>query len=84
MNKLSENLTNLILENNMTQSDVAKIIGVKQNSISRWANGEREPSLDTLIKLSVIFNVSLNELLGLDDSLIKEIKNELNLITPNY
>ena len=47
--------------NNFTQSELAKQIGVSKAAISMWENGERNPNIEVLKKLSNIFNISLNE-----------------------
>ncbi|MDR1952286.1 MAG: helix-turn-helix transcriptional regulator [Elusimicrobiota bacterium] len=37
-------------EEGLTQKDLAKTLKVKQPQISRWVNGERNPSLESLKK----------------------------------
>lgn len=54
-----------------TQTDIAKKIGVTQNAYSGYEIGRNEPSIDTLIKLSNIFIVSMDFITG--KSLIDEI-----------
>ena len=55
-------------ENNLTQQDLAEKLGVSNKSISKYERGEREPDFNTLKKLSNIFNVSIDYLLGLSDN----------------
>ena len=56
------------LRNNigMTQEQLAQKLKVGQNTVSQWETGERVPRIQTLIKLSQIFNCSLDELLDRD------------------
>ncbi len=54
------------LENNMTQVEVAKLIGIDQTNISNWENDKTRPEYENLIKLSQIYDVSIDELLGVD------------------
>lgn len=49
----------------LTQNELADLLGVSQQTISKYENGTREPDIDTLINLSRIFNVSIDYLLGL-------------------
>lgn len=39
-------------ENNMTQSDLAKMVGTQKSNISRLESGNYNPSLDMLIKVA--------------------------------
>jgi len=47
----------------LSQSAVAKRLGFKDKTwISHWENGDALPNLVSAIRLSVLFNVSTNEL----------------------
>lgn len=57
------NLRELRKVNNLNQSELAKKVGVSQNTISQWENGVREPeTIAVFLKLSEILNVSLDDL----------------------
>lgn len=47
----------------MSQSQLADMIGRKQNSISSYESGRREPDMDTLEALADAFNVPLSSLM---------------------
>ena len=68
MNRIKE----LRKEINMTQSELAKKLNVAQNTISNWENESRDVDNESLVKLSEIFDVSVDYLLGKTD-----IKNSL-------
>lgn len=51
-----------------TQKDLSKQLGLTPKMVSFYENDERIPPADILIKLSHIFNVSTDFLLGLSDS----------------
>ena len=53
----------------MTQAEVAKIVGITQNGYSYWENGKAKIDNESLAKLSRIFGVSIDYLIGVDDSL---------------
>lgn len=53
---------------NLTQSDMAEILGVKLQSYQRFEYGSRRPSLDVLIALADYFQVSLDYLVGISDN----------------
>ena len=48
---------------NMTQSEVASILGVKATTISKYEAGTLEPNIESLKKLAELFNISTDELL---------------------
>lgn len=50
-----------------TQREVAKFLGMTQPSYIRYENGKSEPSLESLVKLANIFDVSTDYLLGRTD-----------------
>lgn len=62
MNKFSEQLKKLRKENNTTQDELANKLFVTRQAISKWESGDSTPDLTNLIKLTDIFNVSLDTL----------------------
>lgn len=66
INKFKENLKYLRTEKNLGQIELAKAIGVSKGIISLWENGLREPNMFSLIKLAKFFNVTIDELVGLN------------------
>lgn len=58
----------LRLKNNLKQDDLCKIINVSQASLSGYENGKFEPDNDTLLRLAAHFKVSVDYLLGYDES----------------
>ena len=61
---LHENIYRLRVARNMTQGDLAEALEVSRQSVSKWETGTAVPELDKLIKLSQIFGVSIDELVG--------------------
>ena len=50
--------------NKMTQRQVAEALNIKQPSYIRYEKGDAEPSLESLVLLADIFDVSIDYLLG--------------------
>lgn len=50
----------------LTQKEFSDILGVSQQAVSKWENNTAEPDIQTLIKIAQYFEVSVDELLGLD------------------
>lgn len=64
MSNFAENLKNLRKEKNLTQSDLAEKLFTSPQTISRWESGDGEPSLDLLISLTEILDVSADRLIS--------------------
>ncbi len=62
---LSKRIYELRLSFGWTQVQLAQKLGVTKQTVSNWENDNIQPSIDMLIKLSKIFNVSTDYLLGL-------------------
>lgn len=60
-------LTELRKLKGISQIELAKILNVNQNTISRWEKGERDPNPDMLKNIAAYFNVSVDYLLGEDN-----------------
>lgn len=65
-NKFKNNLKELRLENKMRQEELAKALGVSKGVISLWENGLREPNMYSLILIAKYFNISIDELIGIN------------------
>ncbi len=61
---IGENIKNSRLEKGMTQKELADKLFVTSQAVSRWENGEVEPSVSTLIEMAKIFEMSLDELIN--------------------
>ncbi|MFQ8632586.1 MAG: helix-turn-helix domain-containing protein [Intestinibacter bartlettii] len=75
-----EKLKKLRLSNNLTQSQLAEILETTKQAISAYESGKIAPSLNSLIKLSENFNISLDYLVFDDESQSKLINlNSINI-----
>ncbi|MGN5650375.1 helix-turn-helix domain-containing protein [Bacillus sp. Brlt_9] len=66
--KFGERLKALRLEFEMVQQEVADLSGLTKPTISRYESGKKTPSRESVEKLSAIFKVSSDYLLGISDS----------------
>ena len=82
--KIGKFIARMRKEKNMTQEDLARILGVTNKTISRWENGNYMPDLSLLKPLSEALDISLNELLsGEKDINIQKANENISDIT-NY
>ena len=64
MSKFNEIIKDERIKRNLKQEDVAIQIGFKQDTYSKYERGEREPDIETLIKLADFYNLPLDYMLG--------------------
>lgn len=65
--KFAENLRMALAENEMTQKELADLLGTTQQTVSRWLKKVNEPDFTTLLEICLHLSISPNEILGYDD-----------------
>ena len=58
-----ENLQLIRKKNQLSQEDLAEMLGVSRQAVSKWELGEGYPEVDKLVILSRKLNVSIDSLL---------------------
>ncbi len=58
---------------NMTQEDLAERIFVTRTAISKWETGKGFPAIDSLMAISKLFDVSIDDLISDDDIRTKRL-----------
>lgn len=71
--ELGKNIIKIRKQNNLTQDDFAEKYFVTRQTVSNWENSKSYPDLETIIKISDDFNISLDILLKEDNEMIKDI-----------
>ena len=66
---LGERIKELREQKGMTQQQLADLLFVSNKTISKWEKNDNEPDSEMLVKLSEIFNITLDYLLKGDTSL---------------
>lgn len=61
---LNERIKTLRLTKGISQVDLAVMLNVSKQSVSNWENDNIQPSIDMLVRLADVFNVSTDYLLG--------------------
>lgn len=59
---IGERIYNFRTEKGMSQGDLAEKLDVSRQSISKWENNSAVPDLDKIIRLSEIFDITIDEL----------------------
>ena len=71
-------------ELNLSQEELAEKVYVTRQTISNWENGKSYPDIHSLLLLSSLFNVSLDQLIKGDVETMKEIINEQEVKKLNH
>lgn len=61
--ELAKNIVKYRQRNKMSQEQLAEALSISRQSISKWETGENLPSIDNLISLSGLLDISLDELI---------------------
>lgn len=65
--QVAARIRELMRENSLTQVALAEKVGLRQNTISAWLLGKKEPSIRSLWLLADYFNVDIDYLVGRKD-----------------
>ncbi len=67
----------------ITQEELADKLGVTRQTISSWENCKSYPDIVSIIKISDIFDISLDKLLKEDKNLITNMKEKMDTVESN-
>ena len=74
---LGNKIYELRKKKNLTQEDLALLLDISDKAVSKWENGTSKPTIENLSKLSKILDISLDELITLEE---KKNKQKINKI----
>ena len=68
MSNFAANLKQFRKRKNYSQATLAKKLNYGHTTIANYESGRNEPSIDDLIKIAIILDISLDELVGKNPS----------------
>jgi len=71
------------MEAGLTQENVAEEIQVSRQTISNWENEKSYPDIISVIYLSNLYNISLDDLLKGDSKMIEHLEESTNVVNSN-
>ena len=74
--EISERLKQARIQSGMTQEQVAEKVMVSRVTLSHWENGKTLPDIASLISLSDLYQISLDELLKGDPKMTEKVKKD--------
>ena len=74
--EIANRLIKMRKEHGFSQEELAAELGISRQAVSKWERGESAPDTDNLIMLAKLYNVSIDELLGLNGEPNNETESE--------
>jgi transcriptional regulator with XRE-family HTH domain len=81
--EIGKKLKETRLKCNMTQEQVSEMLYVSRQTISNWENEKSYPDIISIIKLSDLYSISLDELLKGDEKMIEHLEDSTNTVESN-
>ena len=81
--EIGKKLKEARVESGYTQETVSEIIMVSRQTISNWENQKSYPDIESVIRLSTLYNISLDRLLKGDGEMIKYLSESTNTVSSN-
>ena len=78
-NIFAVNLKNLRMEKGLNQTELAEKLFINKSMISSYEKGTRMPSLDVLMQLTFIFNVSVDYMLGVQRDEVEDKQKSIDI-----
>lgn len=79
--KVGENIKRMRKNKNITQEQLSEVFNVSCAAVSKWETGETYPDITLLFPLAHYFNISIDELMGYDET---KIDDEIESILSEY
>lgn len=74
MNNLGKRIKELRKKNDLTQEKLADFLGVTYKAVSKWECGLTTPDISLIVPMARLFNVTTDEILGMQSSEVDERK----------
>lgn len=81
--EIRKKLKNARIEAGLTQEKAAEKIDVSRQTISNWENEKSYPDIISVIALSDLYSVSLDELLKGDQKMAEHLEESTNVVKSN-
>lgn len=81
--EIGKKLKNARIEAGLTQEKAAEKIDVSRQTISNWENEKSYPDIISVITLSDLYSVSLDELLKGDQKMAEHLEESTNVVKSN-
>lgn len=77
--EISKKIKEFRKSNKLTQKELGQILNVSDKTISSWEVGRNYPDLETIVAISDLFEISLDELLREDKQMLEKITKDTQI-----
>lgn len=77
---ISEKIKNARIQKGYTQEQVAEKLLVSRQTVSNWENGKSLPDIISIIRMSDLYELSLDELIKGDKALLKKMDKDVRAV----
>ena len=81
--EIGKQLKNARMHSGLTQENVAEKLHVSRQTISNWENEKSYPDIISVIELSSLYSISLDDLLKGDERMMKHLEESTNIVKSN-
>lgn len=81
--EIGKKLKDARLHFGLTQEKVAEELNVSRQTISNWENEKSYPDIISVIELSSLYSISLDDLLKGDEKMMKHLEESTNVVKSN-
>jgi len=81
--KIGKKLKDARIKSKLTQEVIAEKLNVSRQTISNWENEKSYPDIISVIELSNLYSISLDDLLKRDEEMKKHLEESTNVVKSN-
>ena len=81
--EIGKKLKEAHLNRDLTQEVIAEKLNVSRQTISNWENEKSYPDIISVIELSNLYSISLDDLLKGDDAMMEHLQESTNVVKSN-
>ena len=78
--RIADKIKNARIQKGYTQEQVAENLLVSRQAISKWENGKTLPDIISIIKMSELYELSLDEMMKGDKALLKKVERDVGAV----
>lgn len=81
--EIGKKLKDARIKAKFTQEEIAEELNVSRQTISNWENEKSYPDIISVIELSNLYSISLDDLLKGDEKMIEHLEESTNIVKSN-
>lgn len=78
--RIADKIKNARIQKGYTQEQVSENLLVSRQTISNWENGKSLPDIISIIKMSELYELSLDEMMKGDKALLKKVERDVGAV----